>query len=243
MASVPTEALGAIGAVVAALIAGVISLLGLVISKEHKVSDFRQAWNDALREDVALLITHMECLRGAHAAQPDRPPWADRKDHFIAINRAITAVRLRVDPDFPRHQAFLQALTEMENAAQEGNIATSERIGPAVEALTEASRNVIREEWALIRRGEGVYLWSRYAAVGIIIAALVILLALVPAWVRAERNANAAVQSQPLKLGAQAAPETKVFVFLCNSPSPHERRSGAGLVDPCRLADSPSPRK
>ena len=38
----------AIGAIAAALIAGLISLLGLIISKEQKVSDFRQAWIDAL---------------------------------------------------------------------------------------------------------------------------------------------------------------------------------------------------
>jgi hypothetical protein len=40
---IPTEVVSAVGAVFAALIAGVISLLGLVISKEHKVSEFRQA--------------------------------------------------------------------------------------------------------------------------------------------------------------------------------------------------------
>ena len=46
----------AIGAVVAALIAAIVSLLGLIISKEQKTSEFRQAWIDALRSDLTHLI-------------------------------------------------------------------------------------------------------------------------------------------------------------------------------------------
>lgn len=46
------------GTIIAAIIAAVISLLGLLISKENKVSEFRQAWIDALREEIAEVITH-----------------------------------------------------------------------------------------------------------------------------------------------------------------------------------------
>jgi hypothetical protein len=45
----------AVGAVIAAIIAGSIALLGLIISKEQKVSEFRQQWIDALRQDIAPL--------------------------------------------------------------------------------------------------------------------------------------------------------------------------------------------
>jgi hypothetical protein len=58
----------AVGAVAAALIAGLISLLGLIISKEQKVSDFRQAWIDALRSDIAAVITHAQSIHGAYLA-------------------------------------------------------------------------------------------------------------------------------------------------------------------------------
>jgi hypothetical protein len=46
------------GAIIAAFIAGLIALLGLIISKEQTISWFRQAWIDALREDIAAVITH-----------------------------------------------------------------------------------------------------------------------------------------------------------------------------------------
>ena len=40
----------------AAFFAGVVSMVGLIIAKEQRVSDFRQAWIDALRGEIALLI-------------------------------------------------------------------------------------------------------------------------------------------------------------------------------------------
>jgi len=41
-----------------ALISGVFALVGLIIAKETKLSDFRQAWIDALREDISLFVSH-----------------------------------------------------------------------------------------------------------------------------------------------------------------------------------------
>ena len=55
----------AIGAIAAALIAGLISLLGLIISKEQKTSEFRQAWIDGLRSELSLVIAHANALHGA----------------------------------------------------------------------------------------------------------------------------------------------------------------------------------
>lgn len=52
MIAIPPVAIGAIGA---ALIAATVSLLGLIISKEQKTSEFRQAWIDALRSDLGSL--------------------------------------------------------------------------------------------------------------------------------------------------------------------------------------------
>jgi hypothetical protein len=57
---IPKEA---IGPIFAATITGLVAFLGLVISKESKISEFRQAWLDALREDISGLIARIECLR------------------------------------------------------------------------------------------------------------------------------------------------------------------------------------
>jgi hypothetical protein len=48
--SLPAVAVGAIGT---SIIAAMVSLVGLTVSKEQKVSELRQAWIDALRDDLA----------------------------------------------------------------------------------------------------------------------------------------------------------------------------------------------
>ena len=49
---VPIQAYFALGAIFAALIAGFFSYLNLIISKESKISEFRQDWVDHLRTEI-----------------------------------------------------------------------------------------------------------------------------------------------------------------------------------------------
>lgn len=44
------------GPIVAAMIAGFIAFIGMIITKENKVSEFRQAWVNEFREEIAYLI-------------------------------------------------------------------------------------------------------------------------------------------------------------------------------------------
>ena len=71
----------AVGAVVAALIAGTVSLLGLIISKEQKTSEFRQAWIDALRNDlITARIAGVVSVLGSNVLMP-WPAMTDSPNH------------------------------------------------------------------------------------------------------------------------------------------------------------------
>jgi hypothetical protein len=50
--------IGLIGRALVALFSGVFSMIGLIISKDQKLSAFRQAWIDALREDISSFAAH-----------------------------------------------------------------------------------------------------------------------------------------------------------------------------------------
>lgn len=52
----------AIGAISAAIITGLLSLVGLIISKENKTSEFRQQWIDSFREEISELIGRLEVI-------------------------------------------------------------------------------------------------------------------------------------------------------------------------------------
>ena len=44
------------GPIIAAMIAGFIAFIGMIITKENKVSEFRQAWINDFREEISYLI-------------------------------------------------------------------------------------------------------------------------------------------------------------------------------------------
>lgn len=93
----------AIGTIAAALIAGLVSLLGLIISKEQKTSEFRQAWIDALRTELSAVIAHANAIHGAKAADFKTPAelWKDVRDDYVGINEATARIRLRLNPNEP----------------------------------------------------------------------------------------------------------------------------------------------
>ncbi len=57
MEQLPAQAFIAAGAILAAVIAGAFSFLSLVMSKEQKVSEFRQDWINSLREDICKFVS------------------------------------------------------------------------------------------------------------------------------------------------------------------------------------------
>jgi hypothetical protein len=77
----------AIGAIAAALIAGLLTFLGLIVAKENKTSEFRQAWIDSLRLDFAKLISNARAIRGAVAVGfPEKSDLFDAADSRTKCN-------------------------------------------------------------------------------------------------------------------------------------------------------------
>ncbi len=79
-----------IGVVIAATIAGLISVVTLIVSKENKISENRQAWIDAQRADVADVI--------AAATQLEVASRDDRAKLLAEFDRAFTRIKLRDNP-------------------------------------------------------------------------------------------------------------------------------------------------
>ena len=64
MDTLPGQLFVAVGAIIAALIAGAFSYFNLVSSKEAKVSEFRQEWINALRSEISMYVS---CIQTATA--------------------------------------------------------------------------------------------------------------------------------------------------------------------------------
>lgn len=146
--------------IVAAFIAALISLLGLLISKENKVSEFRQSWIDALREEIAAVITHAHAIHGAYLAKfPSNPEiWRVMREDFVGLNEAWAKIKLRLNPDEDASKAVLESLKKHEGVFLENDAPPDfSKLGAFDDELLERTRVVLKEEWEKVKRGERIY--------------------------------------------------------------------------------------
>jgi len=156
----------AIGVIVAAIIAGLISLLGLIISKEQKVSDFRQAWIDSLRGEISALISHANAIHGASTANNGNAAdiWKVVREDFIGINAAAASIRLRLNPKENYSVTVLQIIEELEAGLSPCVTTDHKQLNDIEKRLVSSAQILLKQEWRRVRSGERVYRYARMVA-------------------------------------------------------------------------------
>jgi hypothetical protein len=139
-------------AVEAALIAGGVSLCGLLISNQSKVSEFRQTWINALREDIALLISQAFEIHAAGSVE-------EVSSSFSKVQEATARIRLRLNPAEVESKAIISAMAQLRERIHSES--TFEHVNTAVNELTEATQVVLKKEWRRVKSGEPFYCWTR----------------------------------------------------------------------------------
>jgi hypothetical protein len=185
MSQLPNNILGlpseAFGAIVAAIIAGLVAFFSLIISKEQSVSEFRQHWIDALREDVATVTS---CVTGISESIITYPTGLQErrermKPDITRLEGATARIRLRLNPDEkgkeegPATRAVLKALTELEVAFNSGSF-EFEKWDPIVTRLVTNSRIILKENWTRVRSGEPIYQRTKWVALILAVALIVV---------------------------------------------------------------------
>ena len=169
----------AVGAIVAALIAGLVSLLGLIISKEQKTSEFRQAWIDALRSELSAVIAHANAIHGAGAARLETPAelWKVVRVDFVGINEATAKIRLRLNPKEPQATTVLATIEALEQLLAPGQSMDYAQINAIEKRLVKEAQVLLKEEWRRVQAGESTYRIARFTALAISAASVVALTA------------------------------------------------------------------
>src|SRR5579872_5084120 len=109
MDAISVPIITAIGAITAALITACFSYLNLIVSKEQKVSEFRQQWIDAFRKELADLTAAVFFIKYHYASHEfDHGPAAERSDLSKSLQEshekyafAVTSILLRINPAEP----------------------------------------------------------------------------------------------------------------------------------------------
>jgi hypothetical protein len=162
--------LSVLGPIIAACIAAVVSFLALVISKENKTSEFRQAWIDGLRQDLSQFAANLRRLE----AQPTYVDWkaltvrtitealeagnerALRPDFFaenrLRLLQSRYAIRLRLSPG----EANGVALLAQVDRALEAYYCSAD-VEAELESLMNLAQPFLKKEWERVKKGEPVF--------------------------------------------------------------------------------------
>jgi hypothetical protein len=163
----PAGSIAAIATVIAALIASAISFVNLTLTKEQKTSEFRQAWIDALREDLATFFASTRAF--ARAAQEALAPKSHGEgDAPLAMTRERVSdlryqvaetryrIQLRLNPKEAEHIELLRLMgvaIAKQQEVLEGRI-TTEAALPAVDTAAAYAPQVLKAEWERVKKGE-----------------------------------------------------------------------------------------
>lgn len=160
--------LAPIATVVATLITALISFVNLTLSKEQKTSEFRQAWIDGLREELATFFSSARAL--CRTMQEARSPNCNDEDvkNFRFSNDqigkmrldgadALYRVKLRLNKNEAEHQELLRLLVAATNIQNRINIEKGNDYTEALDAIETASdysQDILKKEWERVKEGE-----------------------------------------------------------------------------------------
>lgn len=154
---------GGISSLIVAVIGAAAAGLGLVISKENKISEFRQAWIDGLRKDLSELMTYYCQLDGSLIEDVNNREIVDR------INLSASNIKLRLSSNNPtKHEKALLALINREI------LSSLPELPHAVfrKRYFSYSSMILKSEWNRVKKGEMKYNICSYISAAVLLISL-----------------------------------------------------------------------
>lgn len=185
------------GPIIAAMIAGFIAFIGMIITKENKVSEFRQAWINEFREDISYLIeaykkwTYNNKLYESHnqiaqvqldgeslaQAYRDKAQWYDQilLDAQNEMERYKGRVKLRLNSDISRRKTPENKLNDLlDKLNTTKDLTLADKLS---KDIYFNSSLILSAEWKVVKKGEESYVKAKklliYLAVFLSIIAFV----------------------------------------------------------------------
>lgn len=168
----------AIGPIIAAIVAGAIAFLVSILTKEQKISEFRQQWIDALRSDISQYTAETTELM-AFARFNRSLPESDRRDFTSRNFDKVCNLRIlknRIILRLNRHEhKKLICLIEyyLEDVGIEAddqkNLPIMSRNEKVSHTLIEESQILLKKEWRRVKSGEKIYRLTKWMSLIILI--------------------------------------------------------------------------
>jgi len=165
---------------VAAIIGALITLVGLIVSKESKVSEFRQAWIDSLRAELSSYLTNLGAVADARAISFKDPSEQFEKlqPYYSKLNESYYMIAFRLNPTEKRSQDLRSCMVHLSTAIRgaDFNYAVADKL--KVEFIN-TSNTLLKEEWKVVKRGERVFRATKWIMTVFLIILIVLAGALI----------------------------------------------------------------
>jgi hypothetical protein len=158
----------ALGAIVAAGIAGAFSVLSLVVTKEQKVSEFRRSWLEDLRGELASLLAHANLFAALYERTSDAAPPGEGlvalKAEILGMNQAAAQIRLRLRDDDRCSAALLADVDAIKRLIDRVGTFETAAFSAVQSHLVANARCLMRLEWRRVKRGEFIFRFAKLTA-------------------------------------------------------------------------------
>jgi hypothetical protein len=161
-----------------ALFGASVTFVGIILSKEQRVSEFRLSWLEALREDIASLIARALAIHGVHVNAGGPPPANSQigmklTEDFLEINKVSIRIRLRLNPNKETHKPVILLMDEIEELFGKGiGNAPFDQIDKLADKVTDASQQLLKSVWEEVKNGEPAFRVTKWVALAISIIAI-----------------------------------------------------------------------
>lgn len=168
--SIPATVYVAFGVITAALLSGFFSFMNMVSSKENKVSEFRLAWIDGLRNEIAEYISAaQELVRVTNTfdAEKFHTPqekntlhiewYKETRDAFSRAIENLTRIQLRLNADHISEDAttpeseLMKAISKAREFSAKGDF---ESVLISCNEIRSKAAPILKSTWTLVKKGE-----------------------------------------------------------------------------------------
>ena len=163
------EQYAAAATITAALLASVIAFVGTVLGKDQKTSEFRQAWIDALREDLASYVAIIDVLADItlHKIREEGREAAvshaiSNADELVRLHATQHRIMMRLNPE--EHTNLIAAINALSELVGSDRFGDKPHQHSLVNTVIAESQAVLKAEWKRVKRGEPVFRITKYSA-------------------------------------------------------------------------------
>ena len=152
-----------IGAVGAALIAGLVSLFGLIIGKEQKISEFRQSWIDELRKYICLYLMSVNSISDTIRMRTSGNGIDNSAliSHYNKLNEASYSIKLRINSNEISSKALLRCMADFETLFKNNSDIIPDKIREIENVFILSATELLKFEWNRVKLGEPVFVITK----------------------------------------------------------------------------------